>query len=343
MDIANAILYFFIYSFLGWFLETTYATVLKRKVVNRGFLKGCFCPIYGFGALISFLSFKIAEIAIIDKYYSVILGVLFSAVFATLLEYVSSIILIKVFKRRYWDYSKKFANINGHICLKFSLLWGGISLFIVKSVHPYIVVALSGLSEATKSMFSFVLLFCFITDLILTSYFIFKKTYEKNMDSYKNEYQKCVKDLISCKTVNSMSQFVQHGNVSCLEHCNHVSYYSFIICKVLKLDFKSAARGGLLHDYFLYDWHYSPYRLHGFFHPRYALLNATRDFCLNEIERDIIIKHMWPLTLTPPKYKEAFIVSMADKYCTVVEVISSKNFKFVPYRLKEYIKLIYER
>jgi len=132
-------------------------------------------------------------------------------------------------------------------------------------------------------------------------------------------YKKCVEDLFACQNVNLMSQFMQHGHVSCLDHSKSVSYGSYVICKILKLDYRSAARGGLLHDYFLYDWHDSTVFLHGVSHPRLALKNAQRDFEINKIECDIIKKHMWPLTFIPPKYCESMIINLVDKYCTIAE------------------------
>lgn len=143
----------------------------------------------------------------------------------------------------------------------------------------------------------------------------------------RSEYNDCVSDLFACQNIELMSDFVQHGKISCLDHCKDVSYYSYLVCKKLKLDYRAAARGGLLHDYFLYDWHDSPYRLHGIRHPRVALINASNDFELNVIESDIIKKHMWPLTLVPPRYAESFIVSFVDKYCTIKEVLRLKKGK----------------
>ena len=105
-----------------------------------------------------------------------------------------------------------------------------------------------------------------------------------------------------------------------------VAYLSYRISKYLKLDYRSTARGALLHDFFLYDWrnHDVPdlprKKFHGLEHPAIAVDNARKHFSINEIEEDIIKKHMWPLTLSPPKYKESFIVSFADKY------LSSKEF-----------------
>lgn len=119
-----------------------------------------------------------------------------------------------------------------------------------------------------------------------------------------------------------------HHNSSIYEHVMDVSYFSYRTCKFLKLDYHSAARGALLHDFFLYDWrnHDIPDlpedKFHGIEHPKIALANAEKHFTLNEIERDIVIKHMWPLTLVPPKYKESFIVSFADKYLASREFVN---------------------
>ncbi len=119
-----------------------------------------------------------------------------------------------------------------------------------------------------------------------------------------------------------------HHNSSIYEHVMDVSYFSYRTCKFLKLDYHSAARGALLHDFFLYDWrnHDAPDlpedKFHGIEHPKIALANAEKHFTLNEIERDIVIKHMWPLTLVPPKYKESFIVSFADKYLASREFVN---------------------
>lgn len=139
----------------------------------------------------------------------------------------------------------------------------------------------------------------------------------------ENEYKKCVADLINSPVVLSMENFIQHSDMSCLEHCISVSYSSYLICRRLGLNYQAAARGGLLHDLFLYDWHVSkPEKgLHGFTHPLEALRNANKYFDLNDIEKDIIEKHMWPLTLKLPKYKEALIVSFVDKYCAFMETL----------------------
>lgn len=150
------------------------------------------------------------------------------------------------------------------------------------------------------------------------------------------EYKSCIKDLIEHELVLSMKEYIQHGDVSCLEHSLYVSYNSYVICRKLGLDWHSAARGGLLHDFFLYDWHgEKPYQgLHGLMHPYIALQNANKSFSLNDLEKDIIVKHMWPLTLRLPRYKETLVVLMVDKYCAAMEALTWRCSKNV-YRLKE--------
>lgn len=148
---------------------------------------------------------------------------------------------------------------------------------------------------------------------------------------FDTEYLGCILDLMRSERVRSMKSYVQHGKISCLDHCLYVSHVSYRLCRKWGLDSRSAARGALLHDFFLYDWHTeNPYGyLHAFRHPRSALRNADRYFALNPLEREIILKHMWPLTLVPPKHPEALIVSLADKYCAFMETVRGNGSDFL--------------
>ena len=104
-------------------------------------------------------------------------------------------------------------------------------------------------------------------------------------------------------------------------------------------DFNAAARGGLLHDLFLYDWHVdgSHNGLHGFTHPQTALQNASKLCELTDVEKDIIVKHMWPLTLSKvPKYRESFVVSGADKLCALAEMLQIYRLMHVNQRIHAY-------
>ena len=144
---------------------------------------------------------------------------------------------------------------------------------------------------------------------------------------FEKEFYEIIKDIHEHDEVLKLKLHYHH-NSSIYEHAMDVSYFSYKVCKFLKLDYQSAARGGLLHDFFLYDWrnHDVPdlpeEKYHGIEHPKIALANASKYFVLNDIEKDIIIKHMWPLTLVPPKYKESFIVSFADKYFASKEFVT---------------------
>ncbi|HEX2986304.1 MAG TPA: HD domain-containing protein [Caproiciproducens sp.] len=142
----------------------------------------------------------------------------------------------------------------------------------------------------------------------------------------KQYFNQCAADLLKSPSVLQMKKYIQHADISCLEHSVSVAYYAFALCRRLNMnvDCKSLIRGALLHDFFLYDWHKDSEEregLHAFTHPKTALKNAEERFPLNDIERDIIVKHMWPLTLTPPKYRETFLVTLSDKFCSVIETL----------------------
>ena len=155
------------------------------------------------------------------------------------------------------------------------------------------------------------------------------------IDANVQEFREIVKDIMENSSVISLKEHEQHMNTSRYRHCYEVAYYTYIICKKLGLDYISAARGAMLHDFYFYDWKNKGVegqkRFHAYRHPRIALNNASENFDLNEVEKDTIIKHMWPLTITFPKYSESYIVTLVDKYCATKEF-----FKFLKY--KKYLK-----
>lgn len=140
------------------------------------------------------------------------------------------------------------------------------------------------------------------------------------------DYLACVEDVLESEVFNSMDQFIQHGDTTCKAHCIQVSYMSYCICRKYNWDFRGAARAGLLHDLFLYDWHTHAKEtgeyFHGFTHPAAALRNADRHFQLTSAERNMILRHMWPLTPVPPKSMAGLSIVFADKFCGLVEVFS---------------------
>ena len=149
-----------------------------------------------------------------------------------------------------------------------------------------------------------------------------------------NDFNEIISDIKNNDYVLQMKNYRQHYNTSCYDHCLYVAYYTYLICKKLNLDYISATHAAMLHDLFLYDWrqrHNGRKGLHAFTHPHTALKNASELFELNDIEKDIIVKHMWPVTPYLPKYTESFVVTFADKYSAIREAIyafeDSKAYK----------------
>ena len=144
---------------------------------------------------------------------------------------------------------------------------------------------------------------------------------------FETEYYETVGDILQHEEFRKLKDYFHH-NSSIYRHVHDVAYLSYRISKFLRLDYRSTVRGALLYDFFLYDWRHHDVpdlpreKFHGLEHPKIAVANARKYFSLNDIEEDIIRKHMWPLTLVPPKYKESYIVSFADKYLSSREFIS---------------------
>lgn len=141
---------------------------------------------------------------------------------------------------------------------------------------------------------------------------------------YKDtEFVNIISDMLENETVQDMKDYRQHFDITCFDHCLVASYYCYKICKKHKLDYISCARASMVHDLFLYDWRKKQdgrKGLHGFTHPKTAYENASKIFELNDIEKDVILKHMWPLTFFQfPKYKESFVLILVDKYCALFE------------------------
>lgn len=136
-------------------------------------------------------------------------------------------------------------------------------------------------------------------------------------------FNRRVAELLLSDKVKEMDRYIQHGNTTCLQHCIAVAYYSYGICRrfAISCDAGSVIRGAMLHDFFLYDWHDkdASHRWHGFHHPRAALANARKYYTLTAVECNIISRHMWPLTGLPPKCREAWIICLVDKACSLFE------------------------
>lgn len=158
---SNYILYFVIYSFMGWLLEVTCKFIDDKKFVNRGFLLGPICPIYGYGV--------VSIILLIGNNDNDLLSIFLKSIFiCSVLEYFTSFIMEKLFKARWWDYSQKRFNINGRICLETMLPFGMGATIILYSIHPKVIYLVNLLSYKVKVILAIALLVMYLVDNIIS-------------------------------------------------------------------------------------------------------------------------------------------------------------------------------
>ncbi len=151
------LVYFYFYCIFGWVFESTYVSLRTHKLTNRGFMKGPWLPLYGSGAILVLL--------VTLPYADHPVGVYFAGMIAaTILEYVTGVVMVKLFKVRYWDYSYKKIQFQGHICLSSSLAWGGLSLLMVYVIHPPIVKFIAMWNENVVNVLTFIVTICMAYD-----------------------------------------------------------------------------------------------------------------------------------------------------------------------------------
>ena len=160
-NLYDLIYFFAIYSFLGWCTEVIYYIKKEHKFVNRGFLYGPFCPIYGAGI--------VSIIVLLDNFQNNILSLFILAFFLTsFIEYFTGLILEKVFKSKWWDYTDDPFNINGRICLGYSLIWGLASVGVIKVIHPIIENIVIKIPKSFGNVLFYGIIIYFIIDCSLT-------------------------------------------------------------------------------------------------------------------------------------------------------------------------------
>lgn len=157
----HALWVFFIYAFLGWCTEVSYAATKTGKFVNRGFLNGPWCPIYGFGVVIVLAFLEPLK----DNLFLLFLG---SVVLTSALEWLTGFLLEKLFAQRWWDYSNEPFNLSGYICLRFSLAWGFACLFVVKLLHPTVLLFIRLIPHLVGLVLLGILMVVMVIDLAAT-------------------------------------------------------------------------------------------------------------------------------------------------------------------------------
>ncbi|MBS5788084.1 MAG: putative ABC transporter permease [Clostridioides difficile] len=158
---SRYILYFFLYSFLGWLCESIYCSVGNKKVINRGFLNGPICPIYGFGAML--------VIFLIEGFKdNIFILFLFGMLITSILEYISGYILETLFHTKWWDYSKRKFNIKGRVCLKNAIYFGIMSVVLMKIIHPFIIDIVDDFSPKATIIISVIAILTTSLDMLIT-------------------------------------------------------------------------------------------------------------------------------------------------------------------------------
>ena len=197
IDIRVYFLLFMIYAILGWCMEVTCKLIQYKRFINRGFLIGPYCPIYGYGAiLITFL---------LKKYTNDPIALFFMAIIICgILEYLTSYFMEKIFKARWWDYSQKKFNINGRVCLNTIIPFGLLGLFIMYVSNPFFISKIEMLPQMWLSILFWALLAIYIVDNIVSGIVIryVKKTEKivgKDLDNTE-EITKKVKEVLQSKS-----------------------------------------------------------------------------------------------------------------------------------------------
>ena len=161
VEIEKYIMLFFIYSFAGWLMESLGDTVKKKKFINRGFLIGPYCPIYGCGVILITI--------LLQKYSDDIFIIFFMSILISgILEYSTSYLMEKIFKARWWDYSERKFNINGRICLETLIPFGIAGTFILYVVNPFLLKYIEMIPSTVLHIISGILVFIYILDLIVS-------------------------------------------------------------------------------------------------------------------------------------------------------------------------------
>ncbi len=187
---------FILYSILGWFMEVVIVSSKKRKITARGFLIGPWCPIYGFGALFITL--------LLRKYYNdpVALFVM-SFLMGTILEYVTSYLMEKLFHARWWDYSNHKFQINGRVSLTTSLGFGALGVILVYILNPFFLRIIKNIPPIVFTIIMIIVLLIFITDVITSYKIISNIKISKDVDikDLTDKYTEEVKKVLRNKSI----------------------------------------------------------------------------------------------------------------------------------------------
>ncbi len=195
---------FIIYSFIGWVLESLYKSILQKRIVNSGFLGGPFCPIYGCGALIMYFALESLKSNIVFLFLA-------GFIILSIWEYIVGFFLELVFKTKYWDYSDKFCNINGRVCLLNSFFWGVLGILFILVIHPFIVDMVSFIPRTYVIVFLVVSSTYILADTIVTATNIIKVNINlEKLEKMENEIRR---RIIVMKKLNKRKEIILKNKI----------------------------------------------------------------------------------------------------------------------------------
>ena len=159
--IVQWLFFFYFYCFFGWCFESAYVSIKEKHFVNRGFMKGPFLPLYGSGAIMMLVVSKPFETNLVLVYLAGCVG-------ATILEYVTGVVMEAIFRVRYWDYSNQKFQFQGHICLSSSLTWGALTILMTRLIHPVVEAGVLAIPSMILSIVTYLLTAVLFADFAIS-------------------------------------------------------------------------------------------------------------------------------------------------------------------------------
>ena len=181
-DVYHLIAVFIIYSVLGWFVESVYMSFCNHRLTNRGFAKGPFCPIYGFGAVIGYLVLNPLSGHYVTLYLT-------GAFLATTFEYLVGIMMQKLLGEVWWDYTEKPMNYKGIICLESTIAWGFYAIIITMFLHERVLHLIDAMDVAYGRILCIVILAIVTVDYLIRLYLLFKTSIQEEKDRLIDKYR----------------------------------------------------------------------------------------------------------------------------------------------------------
>jgi uncharacterized membrane protein len=192
-DLYHIIHWFFIYSFLGWIMETCYVGILDKKLVNRGFVNGPICTIYGFGALSVYFILKPFQS---NLFILFVMGIIVPSI----LEYFTGWLMEVIFKTTWWDYSNQRFNIKGRVCLLNSIIWGFLTIVLFLFIQPFINYTVSLYPISVGKIIGTIVLIMYLIDYGITCYFVI------NLKGLLNSMSDVMDELVSYTQLTKLSE-----------------------------------------------------------------------------------------------------------------------------------------